>query len=351
MRSSAQFKVVYVDPYDGNHHDMTIEQSYWDALDIELICMDPPCRTEAAIVAAAHDADVVLFTGQYTPFNEKTYAGLEKCLLVQRYGIGMDSVDVEAATRHNIIMGNLALFCVQEVADHTAALLYGLARQVGICDRSLHAGVAWERIRPRMQPLRRMNQLTLGIVGFGQIGRAVAHRMRPAYRRVVAYDPYVDQAQAHELGVEMWDLPSLLQAADFITVHTPLMAGTRNLIGWPELIKMKRTAYLVNTSRGGVIHEESLIAVLRQGRIAGAGLDVFAEEPLPTDHVLRRMDNVLLTPHTAGSSLHSFQEGRHTVGQAVANVLQGYWPPHVFNTEVTPRRPLQPAPAWSAPTI
>ncbi len=349
MSSSAPFKVVYVDPYGGADHDMSIEQSYWEGLDCELIRIDPPCQTEADIVAAAHDADVVLFTGQYTPFNEKTYAGLTRCLLVQRYGIGMDSVDAEAATRHNIITGNLALFCVQEVADHTAALIYGLARQIGICDRSLHAGTPWGEIRPRMQPVRRMNKLTLGIVGFGQIGRAVAYRMRPAFGRVVAYDPYPDQDQAMELDVELWDLPSLLQTADFITIHTPLMASTHNLIGWNELIKMKRTAYLVNTSRGGVLHEESLIAVLQQERIAGAGLDVFTEEPLPADHVLRQMDNVLMTPHTAGGSMHSFLEGRHTVGKAVANVLQGYWPPHVFNPGVTPRRPLQPAPEWSSP--
>ena len=349
MHSSAQFKVVYVDPYGGADHDMSVEQSYWEDLDLELVRIDPPCQTEDEIIAAAHDADVVLFTGQYTPFNEKTYAGLSRCLLVQRYGIGMDSVDVEAATRHDIITGNLALFCVQEVADHAAALIYGLARQIGICDRSLHGGVAWGEIRPRMQPIRRMNKLTLGIIGFGQIGRAVAHRMRPAFQRVVAYDPYADQDLAIDLDVELWDLTSVLQASDFITVHTPLMASTRNLMGWKELIQMKRTAYLINTSRGGVIDEESLIAVLQQERIAGAGLDVFAEEPMPTDNVLRQMDNVLMTPHTAGGSMHSFLEARHTVGKAVANVLQGYWPPHVFNAGVTPRQPLQPAPEWSPP--
>ncbi len=349
MSSSAQFKVVYVDPYQGAEHDMTIEQSYWEGLDLDLIRVDPPCRTEADIVAAAHDADVVLFSGQYTPFNEKTYAGLKKCLLVQRYGIGMDSVDVDAASRHNIITGNLALFCVPEVADHTAALIFGVARQIGVCDRSLHGGVPWGEIRPRMQPVRRMSKLTLGIVGFGRIGQAVAHRMRPAFQRVVAYDPYTDQDQAIDLDVELWDLESLLQASDFITVHAPLMASTRNLIGWNELIKMKRTSYLINTSRGGVIHEESLVAVLQQERIAGAGLDVFADEPLPEDNVLRQMDNVLLTPHTAGGSIHSFLEGRHTVGKAVANVLQGHWPPHVFNSGVTPRRKLQPAPEWTPP--
>ena len=341
-------KVVFVDPQGPLFRSISLEKAYWEDLDIELILADPPCQTEAQILDVARDADVILFAGQYTPFNEEVFAGLEKCLLVQRYGIGMDSVDPDAATRHGIIVGNLAQFCVHEVADHAAALIYGLARQIGICDRALH-GDEWEEVRQRMLPIRRLNKQILGLIGFGRIGREVARRMRPAMGKVAAYDPYADAAAAQALDVELWDLPSLLQGADFVSVHTPLMPSTRHLIARAELIKMKRTAYLINTSRGGVIHESDLVQALREERIAGAALDVFADEPTPKDNPLRAMDNVLLTPHTAGRSLHSFQEARHTVGQAVANVLRGHWPPHPFNPDVQPRQPLKPAPEWTPP--
>ena len=153
------WKVVYVDPWRKSDNPLAIERTYWDGLDVDLVIVDPPARTEQEILAVAHDADVVLFTGQYTPFNETVFAGLEKCLLVQRYGIGMDSVDPDAATRHNIIVSNLAVFCVHEVADQTAALIYGAARQIALCDRSMHQG-QWDEIRPRMKPVHRMNQQT-----------------------------------------------------------------------------------------------------------------------------------------------------------------------------------------------
>lgn len=348
MTRSRPAKVVFVDPQGPIQGELSIERSYWEGLDIELVLADPPCRTEAEIVAAAHDADVVLFTGQYTPFNEEVFSRLENCLLVQRYGIGMDSLDPEAATRHGIITGNLALFCVQEVADQTAALIYGFNCQISLCDRALHAG-EWGEVRQRMLPVRRMSKLILGIVGFGQIGQAVARRMRPAMGRIAAYDPYVDSDLAIDLDVELWELNDLMQAADIVTVHTPLMPSTRGLIARNELIKMKRTSFIVNTSRGGVIDEGDLIEALQEERIAGAALDVFAEEPMPVDHPFRAMDNVLLTPHTAGGSVHSFLEARHTVGQAVSNVLRGYLPPHVFNAGVVPRQDLKPAPAWTSP--
>jgi len=345
---SARHKVVFVDAPPAMANSMEIEQSYWEDLDVELVVADPPCRTEADILAVAHDADVILFAGQYTPFNETVFAGLEKCLHVQRYGIGMDSVDPVAATRHDIIVGNVADFCVREVADHAAALIYGISRQIGLCDRILHDG-DWGEAYSRMLPLRRMSQQILGLIGFGRIGRQVALRMRPGMDKVVAYDPFAAAEAAAELDVELWDLESLLEAADYVSVHTPLMPSTRHLISRRQLIKMKRTAYLINTSRGGVLKEDDLIWALQEGRIAGAALDVFEAEPVTRHNPLRKMDNVLLTPHIAGRSLQSMLEVRHTVGHTVSNVLRGYWPPHVFNADVTPRRELAPAPDWEPP--
>ncbi len=345
---SARQKVVFVDAPPAMAHSMEIEQSYWEDLDVELVVADPPCRTEADILAVAQDADVILFTGQYTPFTEEVFAGLPNCLHVQRYGIGVDSVDAAAATRHRIIVGNAADFCVQEVADHTAALIYGISRQIGLCDRLLHTG-EWSAAHARMLPIRRMRQQILGLIGFGRIGQQVALRMRPGLGKVVAYDPFTHEEAARKLDVELWDLESLLEAADYVSVHTPLMPSTRHLVSRTQMVKMKRTAYLINTSRGGVLQEDDLIWALQEGRIAGAALDVFDTEPLAQDHPLRAMDNVLLTPHIAGRSLHSAREIRHTVGHAVSNVLRGQWPPHVFNADVTPRAELSPAPAWEPP--
>ncbi|MXZ24044.1 MAG: C-terminal binding protein [Caldilineaceae bacterium SB0665_bin_21] len=342
------WKVVYIDPWRKSDEQLAIERTYWDGLDVDLVIVDPPARTEQEILAVAHDADVVLFAGQYTPFNETVFAGLEKCLLVQRYGIGMDSVDPEAATRHNIIVSNLAVFCVHEVADQTAALIYGAARQIALCDRALHQG-HWAEIRPRMKPVHRMNQQTLGLIGFGRIGKEVARRMRPAMHRIVAHDPWANAEDAAALDVELWDLPSVLQACDYVSVHVPLSPATRGLIGWDELKKMKRSALFINTSRGGVINEPDLIRVLQEDRIAGAALDVFEEEPMPADHPFRSMEQVTLTPHTSGGSVHSHIEAQHTVGQAVSNVLRGFLPPHVFNPGVAPRADLKPAPDWTPP--
>ena len=289
------WKVVYIDPWRKSDEQLAIERTYWDGLDVDLVIVDPPARTEQEILAVAHDADVVLFAGQYTPFNETVFAGLEKCLLVQRYGIGMDSVDPEAATRHNIIVSNLAVFCVHEVADQTAALIYGAARQIALCDRALHQG-QWAEIRPRMKPVHRMNQQTLGLIGFGRIGKEVARRMRPAMHRIVAHDPWANAEDAAALDVELWDLPSVLQVCDYVSVHVPLSPATRGLIGWDELKKMKRSALFINTSRGGVINEPDLIRVLQEDRIAGAALDVFEEEPMPTDHPFRTMEQVTPNP-------------------------------------------------------
>lgn len=345
---STRQKVVYVDPRQGMAKPMGIEQSYWEDLDVELVLADPPCRTEADILAVAHDADVVIFSGQYTPFNEEVFAGLKKCIHVQRYGIGMDSVDPQAATRHNIIVGNAADFCVSEVADHATALIYGISRQIGICDRALHNG-DWGEVQFRMLPMRRMSKQMLGLIGFGRIGQQVALRMRPGMGRVVAYDPFANEEAARNLDVELWDLESLLESADYVSIHTPLMPSTRHLIAHEQIIKMKRTAFLINTSRGGVLKEESLIEALQADRIAGAALDVFEEEPLNLSNPLRKMNNVLLTPHTAGQSVHSSLEAQHTVGHAVSNVLRGHWPPHVFNADVTPRKKLLPAPDWESP--
>ena len=327
---------------------MEIEESYWEDLDVELVLADPPCSTEADILAIAHDADVIIFSGQYTPFNEEVFAGLEKCIHVQRYGIGMDSVDPQAATRHNIIVGNAADFCVSEVADHATALIYGISRQIGICDRAMHDG-DWSDVQSRMLPIRRMSKQILGLIGFGRIGQQVALRMRPGMGQVVAYDPFAKEEAAETLDVELWDLASLLESADYVSIHTPLMPSTKHLIAHEQIIKMKRTAFLINTSRGGVLKEDSLIEALQAGRIAGAALDVFEEEPLNQSNPLRNMDNVLLTPHTAGRSVHSAIESRHTVGNAVSNVLRGQWPPHVFNADVTPRKNLLPAPDWDPP--
>lgn len=345
---SAVRKVVFVDPHPAMDRAMTVERGYWEDLEVDLVLCDPPCRTEDDVLAAAAEAEIILFTGQYTPFNNRVFAGLPHCLYVQRYGIGMDSVDPAAATRHNIIVSNAATFCVQEVADHTAALIYGICRQIGLSDRVLHHG-HWNEARPRMQPIRRMNTLTLGLIGFGRIGQQVAQRMRPGLGTVAAFDPFANEEAAERLDVELWDLDSLLQAADIVSVHTPLMPDTRNLISRDQIIKMKRSAYLINTSRGGVLEQADLIQALQENRIAGAALDVFDEEPLDPGSPLCTMDNVLLTPHLAGYSIHSMLEVRHVVGQSVANVLRGHWPVHVFNADVNPKRDLSPAPEWIPP--
>ena len=292
-------------------------------------------QTEDEIIQACAGARIILTEGLFTPITRRVLESLPDCRAVGRYGIGVDNIDVEAATDCGIVVFNVADYCVEEVADHAAALVLACARRVVILDRHVRAG-GWDK-PPLEHPLRRVGCLTLGLVGFGNIGRHMVPRLQGFGMRILATDPYVDPRLAAEAGVELTSLERVLGESDVVSLHTFLTAGTRHLIGAPELQMMKPSAFLVNTSRGGVVDEEALIEALKERRIGGAGLDVTEEEPLGADSPLRSLDNVVLTPHQGSSSVESGEDLRRGVTEALSCMLQGYWPPFPFNRSVKPK--------------
>ena len=265
---------------------------------------------------------------------------LEKCKVISRYGSGTDNIDVPSATSCAIVVTNVPDFCLSEVADHTMALMLGLARKLLIMDRSTRAGEWQARLN---RPVRRIAGRTLGLVGFGGIAQKVASRAAAFDLRIVATDPRLDSAACARLGVDPVSLPELLELSDFVSLHVPLLPDTFHLIGEGELRRMKPSAFLINTARGAVVDESALVKALKEGWIAGAGLDVyeglamFDPSPQVPDHPLFKLENVILTPHSAGCSVDSLEELCQRGAQNAVAVLKGRWPLHCVNPAVVPR--------------
>jgi D-3-phosphoglycerate dehydrogenase len=332
-------KIVIVDSQIHDFGDQAAgERAAWSALGATTEFAR--CSTEEEIVAACADADILVYYGLYTPFTARVLAQLPKCKLIARYGIGMDSVDLAAATEQGIVISNAAEYCVPEVADHATALILSLARRVTMLDRFVRGG-NWAGATKHTGPIIRLAQQSVGFVGFGRIARHAARNMVNLFGTLLAYDPFVKQEQADAHGVKMVTLDELLAQADYVSVHTPLLPQTRGLIGAAQLAQMKPTAYLVNTSRGPVVDEAALIAALQAGQIAGAALDVFDPEPLVSDSPLRQMENVILTPHTAAYSEQAVVDLRAAVTQTVSDAIQGYLPRHILNAGVVSHHGLQ----------
>ncbi len=281
------------------------------------------------VVAALGDAPAVIAsTERYT---EEVFARAPELRVISRTGVGYDSVDVAAATQHGVAVTTTPGANDRTVADFAMALILALARRLFEADQSVRAGL-W--VRPEAVDMR---DKVVGIVGLGAIGKHVARRAHGFECRALAYDVVQDLPYAERYGIRYVPLATLLAESDFITLHAPLTAETRHLIGERELRAMKPTAYLVNTARGPLIDEQALIRALQEGWIAGAGLDVFEVEPLPDDSPLRGMDNVILAPHCAGISRESGQAMARLAAENVVAVLTGGQPVHCVNPEVLRR--------------
>lgn len=298
-------------------------------------------RTEDEIIAACGSATVALLEHADTPFTARVISALPSCRAIIRYGVGIESVDQTEATRCGIVVANAADFCTEEVSDHATALLLASVRRIAYLDRWVRAG-HWHDFKLDV-PLRRVRCLTLGLVGWGRIAQSVARKMRGFQLRILVSDPYV-RSVPPESGAELVPLEQLLRESDLISLHVPLNAATKHLIGAESLRLMKPTAFLVNTSRGGVIDQAALIRALEEKRLGGAGLDVYEEEPLPVTSPLRRMEQVTLTPHYAASSQDSMDHLHRTMADSAEAILRGFWPPFPVNAAVQPRTPLRP---WS----
>jgi D-3-phosphoglycerate dehydrogenase len=333
MNAPQRFLVVHADAAPGA--DFSHELAEIAAVDADFRATSS--RHEDELVDNLRDADVVLVN--MAPITRRVMENLHRCRAVVRYGVGVDNVDLEAASECGIVVAHVVDFCTEEVANHALLLLLACAKRLLPLDRDVRQG-RWARGPvPELPPI--FGQ-TLGIVGLGNIGRALADKAQALGLHVVAYDPYADPRMAEECNVRLCSLKDLLQQSDYVSVNAPLTAETHHLIGAEELALMKPTAVLINTARGGLVDEAALVEALGSGRIAAAGLDVFEEEPLPSDSRLCGLDNVVLTPHSAGLSEASMRKVRVEVGRAAADVLAGRWPKQVANPSVRPRVELAP---------
>jgi phosphoglycerate dehydrogenase-like enzyme len=300
----------------------------FDGMDVETVSVE--CRTKADVLAAVRGADAVLAGG--VRVDADVVAAMDRAQVVCGFGHGFEGVDLAAATAAGILVTNAAHICHLEVANHAAAMILALNRKIVHYDRAMRQGV-WDR--PAGRPISPLDGDTAGLIGLGAIGQALARRLQPFGLRLVAYDPYVEEHVPRELGVPMvGDLQALLAASDWVSIQVPLNARTRHLLGERELRAMKRTAYLVNCCRGGVIDEAALGRALREGWIAGAGLDVFEHEPADPANPLLRLDNVISSPHAAGESTESAALAARVASRQAAAVLRGEWPDRVVNPAV-----------------
>ncbi len=281
--------------------------------------------TEDEILTELRGIDAVLAGSE--PYTPRVLDAHPQLKVIARNGVGYDAVDVAAATARGIPV-TVAPANLGAVAEHTFALLLALAKQILPQDRAVRQG-GWPR--QATQPLRGR---TLGLAGLGRIGKAVAVRAAAFEMKLLAYEPYPDQAFVQQYGVSLVSMEQLFAESDYVSLHLPLSAESRALIDRRYLGRMKPTAYFINTSRGGVVNEADLLEVLRDKKIAGAGLDVFADEP-PGDSPLLKLDNVVLTAHTAGVDARSGTEMSTLAAETIVRLSRGEWPAAlVVNPEV-----------------
>jgi D-3-phosphoglycerate dehydrogenase len=271
-----------------------------------------------AIVEAARDADGLIIN--QAPITASVIEQLERCKVMVRYGVGVDTIDLAAATRKGIMVVNVPGYCTSDVADHTLTLALGLIRRLPSSIEYLKSG-GWTH--EPLRPVRRLSSLTLGLYGFGRIGRAVAQRAKGFGFRLIGCDPYVPDDLFEALGVDRVVEEALLAGSDVLSLHMPVNDETRNILNVKSLSKLKKGALLVNTARGGLIDTPALLEALNAGQIGGAALDVLDVEPIPSDHPLWKCDNVFLTPHLAWYSEESLLQLQRDAGMECARALRG----------------------------
>lgn len=330
MADTSRPLVVHADARPGQ--DLSGEEA--PLAEVGAVLQSTRAQDEDELIANLRDADVVLVSG--ASISRRVMESLPRCRGVVRYGVGVDNVDVAAATDLGIVVAHVLDFCTEEVANHVLLFLLAFAKKLLPLDRRLREGV-W-RAAPAAEVPTIFGQ-SLGIVGLGQIGRSLARKAQALGMEVIAHDPYVKEGDQSR-SVHLVPLEDLLRQSDYVSLNVPLTEDTFHLIGERELALMKPTSVLINTARGAVVDEAALVKALREGRIAGAALDVFEVEPLPASSPLRELDNVILTPHTAGISERSVRVVRTEVGKAAADLLAGRWPRYVANRGVEPRVPL-----------
>jgi D-3-phosphoglycerate dehydrogenase len=295
-------------------------------------------KGEDEFVAAARDCDALYAKGR--PITRRMIDGLERCRIIALGSVGVDSVDIAAATAKGIPVTNVPDTFIEEVADHAMMLILSTFRRLVVQDRLVREG-RWKEGRPMLLKLPRLMGQTLGFIAFGHVARAVAMRARPFGVRMLAYDPYIEELVMSPYGVEPASLSQVLAQSDIITMHAPSTPDAHHLLREEHFQQMKRTAIFVNTGRGATVHEPALVKALEEGWIAGAGLDVLEQEPPEQTNALLKMENVILTAHVASASGRFDPVRRRRVGQEIALALTGRWPRSCVNPAVLEKSGLR----------
>jgi D-3-phosphoglycerate dehydrogenase / 2-oxoglutarate reductase len=318
--TNTMHQTVVITDYD--YGDVDIERAIIEDAGLRLVAAD--CKTEDDVIEAAGDADAII--AQYATVGARAIHAFTCCKVIARYGTGVDIVDVDAATRRGILVTNVPNdWCQNEVADHAMALLFAAARKISIYDRATRAGVwRWQS----GQPIHRMQGRTLGLLSFGAIAQAIAARAHAFGMHVIAHDPYMapDDVTAH--GGTPVSFDDLIENSDYLVIQAPLTKETHHRIGEAELRRMKPTLILVNTARGPIVNDAALYLALKEGWIAGAGLDDIEEEPAKQrdwkpENPLFSLDNVIITPHAAYYSEEAIRTVRDFAAHEVVRVLTG----------------------------
>ncbi len=320
---NSKFKILITDPYHQNFH---IEKEILAEINAEVIISH--CKTEEDIIRLGSEIDGLLVT--YVPIGKKIIENLHKCKVIVKYSVGLDNIDLEAATQKKIYVANVPRYCVEEVSTHTVALLLNLIRKISKYDQSVKKG-SWDPLVG--DPIFRIENKVFGIIGFGNIGKTVAEKFHPFKLSIIVYDPLVNGKIISKYGAKKVKLETLLRQSDYISLHCPLNKYTKHLIDFKEIEIMKKGVFIINTSRGEIINQKALYKAIKDEKIAGAALDVLEKDP-PFLMDIMNTDNLIYTPHVAWNSVEAEMELRKSAAQEVKRVLKGGKPLNLVNKEV-----------------
>jgi D-3-phosphoglycerate dehydrogenase len=307
---------------DCDHKTIEIERGV-----LADVCKNIPllaCRSEDEVIDQCAAAEGLII--MYAPITRRVISHLTKCKIIARYGVGVDTIDLKAAAEHGIIVSNVPDYGTNEVADHALAMMMALTRNILKANATVKSGVWDFRL---MQPIHRLQEQTLGVIGIGRIGGAMARRAHGIGMKVIACDPYVAPERVPDY-VTLVSLDELMQTSDVVSVHCPLTDETRMMLGDKVLRRMKPTAYLVNTARGSIVDEAVLDDMLAGKKLAGAAMDVLMKEP-PAGNPLFRHDNFIVSPHMAWHSDSSVVDLKRKAAEEVRRVVRGEAPLYQVN--------------------
>lgn len=318
----------------GSAFDLSVEETVFDGLDVSLRPVD--IETTDDLIRELADVDAVIDRLLAAPYTADVIDALDRCEVIARCGIGVDGIDTECAAARGMYVVNVPVYCQDEVSEHTIMLLLALERNLSAYDSAMHDGVWAQDVTT--EHIHRLRGQTLGLVGFGTIAQLVAEKAQAFGMDIIASDPYMDEAEMSEAGVQKVTFEEVLDAADAVSLHAPLIEETRGKMDAAAFERMQDTAYLINVARGGLVVEDDLVDALHADEIAGAGLDVFETEPSSQgdafpqfESPLRDLDSVILTPHVAWFSREANEERRRTAARDVRRVLGGSNPENPVN--------------------